>query len=390
MLAGVRTFRSDFAQAGEEREKRAKREAYKKQRRAMQAGLKNASASTEAEDETYRVRPRVASSVDSLKLANDFFRDGYCVVRNALLPETVASFRAQIVRELQRPVLPVQNRTSSAVDDVATWPRGGKRRVAECLPSGRGAHWSAIAAAGTFVAAALDAIMGAGDWELPFNPRDIPADKTFSVRHWYAPIVFPEHHPEEYDEDDATAALRRDAKTWGDIDEGMWTADEDDRVVSAFKKHGPKWGAISSLAQGKTKAQVRVRLAKLLLPGAARKIDCIDATSSWRAVNRRRVPDKGWHVDIGPGFDTDWKRDVAGHRFQGCVLLVLLSDCPRGHGGQHLSPVRRNGCALIWKRQAQRSTRTLTRGAYLKLRANLRRGNSVTHAKTRRKRRRML
>ena len=104
------------------------------------------------------------------------------------------------------------------------------------------------------------------------------------------PIVFPEHHPEEYDEDDAVAALRRDAKTWGDIDEGMWTADEDDRVVSAFKTLGPKWRAISSLAQGKTKAQVRCRLAKLLLPGAARKIDCIDASSSWRAVNRRRVP----------------------------------------------------------------------------------------------------
>ena len=50
----------------------------------------------------------------------------------------------------------------------------------------------------------------------------------------------------------------------------------------------------------------------------------------WQAVNRRRVRGKGWHIDIGPGFDTDWRRRLAGHPYQGAVVLVLLSDWAPG------------------------------------------------------------
>eukprot|EP01048_Picozoa_sp_COSAG05_P002518 COSAG05_NODE_105_length_18793_cov_115.346421_4_plen_79_part_00 len=38
-------------------------------------------------------------------------------------------------------------------------------------------------------------------------------------------------------------------------------------------------------------------------------------------------------MDIGPGFNTDWARTLHGHRLQGLVVLVLLSDCPAGWGG---------------------------------------------------------
>ena len=50
----------------------------------------------------------------------------------------------------------------------------------------------------------------------------------------------------------------------------------------------------------------------------------------WQVVNRRRVRGKGWHIDIGPGFDTDWRRRLAGHPYQGAVVLVLLSDWAPG------------------------------------------------------------
>ena len=58
-----------------------------------------------------------------------------------------------------------------------------------------------------------------------------------------------------------------------------------------------------------------------------------DPHREWTAINRRRVPHRGWHVDIGPGFDTASPRTAAGHEFQGLVVLVLLSDWAPGGGG---------------------------------------------------------
>ena len=50
-------------------------------------------------------------------------------------------------------------------------------------------------------------------------------------------------------------------------------------------------------------------------------------------VNRRRVLGKGWHVDIGPGFDAKAQRSINGHPMQGLILLVLLTDSHEGGGG---------------------------------------------------------
>jgi hypothetical protein len=53
----------------------------------------------------------------------------------------------------------------------------------------------------------------------------------------------------------------------------------------------------------------------------------------WQPVNRRRVCGKGWHIDIGPGFDLQWARTLRGHPYQGLVMIVLLSDWEPGAGG---------------------------------------------------------
>ena len=54
-------------------------------------------------------------------------------------------------------------------------------------------------------------------------------------------------------------------------------------------------------------------------------------------MNRRRVCGKGWHIDIGPGFDLSWERTLNGHPYQGVVMLVLLSDWEPGLGGTVLA-----------------------------------------------------
>lgn len=53
----------------------------------------------------------------------------------------------------------------------------------------------------------------------------------------------------------------------------------------------------------------------------------------WEPVNRRRMRGKGWHIDIGPRFQTTWSRKPCGHFNQGVIILVLLSDSQEGAGG---------------------------------------------------------
>ena len=62
--------------------------------------------------------------------------------------------------------------------------------------------------------------------------------------------------------------------------------------------------------------------------------------AGWQPVNRRRVRGKGWHLDWGPGFDTegDGRRTLDGHPFQGVIVLLLLSDWAPGGGGTVVVP----------------------------------------------------
>ena len=60
------------------------------------------------------------------------------------------------------------------------------------------------------------------------------------------------------------------------------------------------------------------------------------AAAAWTPINRRGVLWRGFHLDIGPGFDTDELRTLAGHPFQGCVILLLGSEWTGGGGGTAL------------------------------------------------------
>lgn len=105
--------------------------------------------------------------------------------------------------------------------------------------------------------------------------------------------------------------------------------------MQLYSELGPKWGQLAQRMPGRTKRQIRVRAASLArAQQAAAAVAAnalgqdnggqLDPAQSWEAVNRRRVRGKGWHVDIGPGFNTDWARTMHGHRLQGLVILVLV------------------------------------------------------------------
>jgi hypothetical protein len=128
-----------------------------------------------------------------------------------------------------------------------------------------------------------------------------------------------------------------------------WTAEADDKLLALYEEHGPAWSKMSGMIANRTKRQIRARAATLLRErvASARAATATAAATAaaegagatglasypWESVNRRRVKGKGWHVDIGPGFDTDWARSERGHPLQGLIVLVLLSDCPPGGGG---------------------------------------------------------
>lgn len=394
-------------------EKRAKREVYRSH------GQNTERKSVTGPEQKLNPSPSMSARIDPVddqlhfdveELGREaeferFHRDGYCVIRRALPPDMVASFRAQIEEELRDPTIPQQQCAAVDLTAIESWPASGARRVIECVPAGVGEHWARLvqSTAGsncnfrgdgnqavTPLAAALDQLLGSGGWELPINPPATESAEGF-VRHWYCPIVFPENNPLDRDGDPRLEAIRRDAnqaewkpwneredhelkaivrkvqngdggpsitldwnalgvalpmrdavecrERWSELKAGPWSPDEDKKLLSMFQARGPVWGAISQSLSGRSKRHVRRRMTVLVLSGVADAFVASEAPVAappppaarrWRAVNRRRVRDKGWHVDIGPGFDTDWNRTVAGHPYQGCVVLVLLSDCPAG------------------------------------------------------------
>lgn len=186
-----------------------------------------------------------------------FAREGFVYVRGAVGRETMDALREQLEREIAAPSIPPESGEVGTepieLARPASWPRASTRRVVEVTPPGDTAAWRALVSSPPLTAA-LDALLGPGDWELPINSGPPAGGGRIPVRHWYAPIVFPE---------DAGAP-------------------------------------------------------------------------AWSPVNRRGQRWRGWHVDIGPGFSTDERRTLAGHRYQGCVLLVLGSACEPGGGGTAL------------------------------------------------------
>lgn len=131
--------------------------------------------------------------------------------------------------------------------------------------------------------------------------------------------------------------------------EPAWAPEHDATLMALVQEHGEKWqiiaNSMSSQRPGVTKAQVRGRAMMLLDERSPNMADtdedgscaptmrALDPGTSWHPVNRRRMLNRGWHLDIGAGFDPDWLRTPEGHPYQGAIILVFLTDCAPGGGG---------------------------------------------------------
>ena len=278
-----------------------------------------------------------------------------------------------------------------------TWPRGSQRRVIEVVPPGVGEHWGALVASPKLrhaLDALLGADAwelpsnqphggpcAIRHWYCPvvFPEADCAATSSDASRvtrddasSWRRGDVGKGAPPWSPEEDAVLYASRAKDLPWERVAAAVgngrtpkqcreryqppWTAKEDAALLELCAKHAGSWQQITNKMQPSracTKRQVRERAAALGDARGAEKTaperraegKGVTATAvssrgsedgartDWVPVNRRRVRGKGWHVDIGPGFDTDAARHVFGDPCQGCVALVLLSDWREGGGG---------------------------------------------------------
>lgn len=318
---------------------------------------------------------------------------GYCVVRQALPADVVEEIARQIRSELAHPSAAAESGAKPVdVEDRSTWPKGNQRRVVETVPPGDARAWRAVKEAPKFVAV-LDELLGKNMWELPMNPSATERDAAISAqkftRHWYCPVVFPDQAPQDADSaasppskrarglgSDGTrawtpaelAALRHAVDlgvSWARVAEELggartvaeckamharttpWTAEDvatlaklaqeagglaaaaaaPSRVLSAFQRHSrrPKKQVVEQLRSlAKAAEQTSSKPASEV---------AVPPHLAWTSVNRRSRAHQGWHIDIGPGFETCAPRVLEGHPFQGAVVLILLSDWAPGGGG---------------------------------------------------------
>ena len=343
-----------------------------------------------------RRRTHGAVAMDASALRETFRRDGIVVLDGVLSGSALESFREQVSRELTKPCIPPESGTPEGVrlSSPETWPRGSQRRVIEVVPPGVGEHWGALAESPKLTHA-LDALLGADAWELPNNQphggpcairhwycpvvfpemseRGNPPSSAASLAsgNWRRGDVGKGAPPWSPEEDEVLYASRAKDWPWERVAAAVaakcghartpkqcrerhqppWTAEDDAALLELCAKHKDgAWQQITNQMQPSracTKRQVRERAAELAVSARGdvsetrrEKTDEDEddtetekTTSHWVPVNRRRVRGKGWHVDIGPGFDTDAARHVRGDPCQGCVALVLLSDWREAGGG---------------------------------------------------------
>ena len=266
-----------------------------------------------------------------------FFDRGFVMISGALGPEEVAAFLQQLEDELssdpsmghgegrfKEMVYDRNDVGRLSLRDRKTWPTGKKRRVVECAPfphqqhapaSGDApvrcaSHWEALRRSPALVHA-LDRIVGLGCWEMPFNGESTEGHPGWKAghdpRHWYFPIVFPEH---EYPTQNTSFANRSGC--------GDTSHEEADKKNVLRKIELHSWR--DELSEGPFTSEA------------------LDAPSRWQPVSRRRFRGKGWHIDVGPGFPNDGIRHEYGHPFQCVVLLLLLTDSEEGGGGTVMIP----------------------------------------------------
>lgn len=165
----------------------------------------------------------------------------------------------------------------------------------ECVPMGTGGHWDELEQS-PMLRSCLDSLLGQGCWEMPLNSP--PSDGGSFIRHWYSPVVFPEL---VHAVDDAKPSIPIAEETVTDP-----VGQSEGGAGGGFRR--------ALLESWKGEIAINGPLEKGMV------------STRWQPVNRRRFCSKGWHIDIGPGFEMDDVRTLKGDPRQGVVLLLLLSD----------------------------------------------------------------
>ena len=244
-------------------------------------------------------------------LTTHFYEDGFCQLPSALSVDTVKSFVAGVEAELKP--------QGVSLTDASTWPGANARRVYETLPIGGDPCWMALKSS-PLLGAALDSIVGPGAWELNVNTLDETSSQV-ETRHWYCPVAFPEEVP---------------AKGWpAAASLGAEKCSEGSAASSTAVPSKKKGCRVAELISCADEAALR---GALRVENGDEQAAVSLAATRWQPVNRRRFLNKGWHIDVGPGFPNAGPRTVAGDYRQGVVMLVLLSDCFAGCGGTALVP----------------------------------------------------
>lgn len=230
----------------------------------------------------------------------------------------------------------------------------------ELAPLSKGPHWDELISSQK-LRDVLDSVLGANGWELPLNsvsdgrPGPGPREKVgtghgadASVRHWYCPVVFPESADcaPKRAVDDTAEAVPSSSSVKRVCVRDVSNAGRDPRRKGEFESGGVRYRPMRLCP---CKEELR--------DNGPLRVD--EAWWRWQPVNRRRVLGKGWHIDIGPGFDLGWERSLQGHPYQGVVALLLLSDWLPGNGGTVLA----TGSHEWVRRQIEVAARAVTASA---------------------------
>ena len=154
-------------------------------------------------------------ATEAERLVSAFGRDGWVTVRGAVAADVMSALERQVATELQSPSIAAESgQVSISLHRRETWPAGEARRVVEVTPPGDVPHWQRLVSSPLLVAA-LDALLGQGCWELPVNSAAPAAGGRVPVRHWYAPVTFPDdRHTSSYQPGLAWAPVNRRGELW--------------------------------------------------------------------------------------------------------------------------------------------------------------------------------
>jgi hypothetical protein len=273
-----------------------------------------------------------SSQGSAAALFHEFAASGFVVLRGALDGPALRSFQRSIADDLavgrhnEAPLGPLDLTTPM------TWPRAGHiaaHRIVEVVPappvpSSPSVHWDALSDRESILGRALDALLGAGAWEVPRN-----GDSPVGARHWYVPVTFPEVPPSL-----PLPGACADAPALQVTRAGSHTAALAPIQHFSAQKAAALDPALRSLAD--------------VLSGDA-PCDAATAAVTWQPINRRRVVGKGWHVDSFHAHSV--------------VLLVLMSDWTPGGGGTAVIPGTHAWVYRQWQRMRASSASAAGGGA---------------------------